>query len=130
MEAISDLIPKLLEEGDPEIKIRQLFRLGSKPDVADRPRPLKVVFASASMPKLLLSRGWRLKGTNVSMRPDLSPEERVKQREAVSELRARTQNGEKDRTIVNFRVVRKRKLLFKPIVLTAPITAQGQLTLL
>lgn len=122
---ITLLIERMIDETDGPLKVRNLFRLGAKTTTNTSPRPLKVVLSTPASVRLLLSKGWKLKGLNVSMNPDLTTEERKLQKEAVAELHRRTANGEKDLKIVNFRVVRKRKLLFRPITITAQASRQG-----
>ena len=116
---LSSAIQKMLTPTDEPIQIKQLFRVGSKGPSETGCRPLKVIFPEARSPKFLLTRSYRLKGTKISVRPDLSLEDRDRLRAAVAELRTRTLNGEKDLMIVNFRVVRRRKLLAQPLVVQA-----------
>ena len=99
--------------------LKALIRIGPKTTENHRPRPLKVVFAGPDDPRRLLVRAHKLRGGNVAMRPDLSPEERSKLRDATIELKARKENGEQGLTIVNFRVVRRLRLLTKPLVMTS-----------
>ena len=114
-ECLEDIIRQLLVSNEESVTIRQLFRVGAKPPT-DRPRPLKVIFDSSATTQLLLSRGYRLRGRDVSMKRDLSVEDRERMRSALEELKNRTANGEKDLIVVNFRVVRRRKLLPAPLV--------------
>jgi hypothetical protein len=125
-DAVKTLLSNLLEPMDDPIIIKQIFRLGSR-STGGSPRPLKAIFASAAHVKLLLSRGRKLKGSPISMRPDLSPEDRSRMKAALEEKKKRTDAGEKDLIIVNFRVVRKRLLLREPLVL-GPATPHPQNT--
>ena len=77
---VSAIVTKLLDHQDGEIRIRQLFRLGSKLNASGKPRLLKVEFHADSVVKLLLSRGSRLKGLNISMKQDLCKEDRDRQK--------------------------------------------------
>ena len=110
----------LLTSSDDPVAVKQLFRLGSKGSSDARPRPLKVIFPNDAIPTMLLRRGYRLKDSGISMRADLSPEDRERLKIVTQELRQRTANGEKDLIIVNFRVVRRRKLLAHPLLVSAP----------
>jgi hypothetical protein len=114
---ITETVQRLLAQGDATVAVHQVYRLGSKP-ANSRPRPLKVVFGSVEIALFFFSRGYRLRGQNVSMKADLSPEDRERQKKAVQELKTRTSEGEKDLIVVNFRVVRRRKMLTSPLMIT------------
>ena len=119
---VQDILRNLLSPGDDPITVAQIYRLGARP-ITGAPRPLKLVLQAPAAAQWLLSRSYRLRGLPYSLRPDLSPEDRAKRRNAVNELRERTQNGEKDLIIVNFRVVQRRNLLRQSLVISVPVTA-------
>lgn len=110
-------IQLLLVDGDQPITVQQLFRLGA-PNTEGKPRPLKVVLGDTNDANFLVRRSYRLRNTQISLRPDLSPEDRLRRKSALTELRSRTQQGETDLMIVNFRVVRRRALLHQAITLS------------
>ena len=106
-ERFIEILNKLLDEGEAKGALKRIRREGAKDPDGKRPRLLHIVLDSAAAAKQLLSRGYRLAGTSISMRPDLCPEDRKRQREAVTELKQRLANGETDLKVVNFRVVHK-----------------------
>ena len=82
-----------------------------------KPRPLKLVLGSVEERDRVLKRTYRLRGTDIWVARDLSPEDRVRQREAVAELKERTSAGEKNLHIVNFRVRSRQSVKWRPVVL-------------
>ena len=117
MSVLQRVIDKVLDKEDTGVTVKALVRLGSRDPESGRSRPLKVIFTGPEDPKRLLRRAYRLKGEPFVLRPDLSPEDRLKLQQATKELKSRTQNGETDLTIVNFRVVRRAPILRKPLLL-------------
>lgn len=117
MKLLSGVVSKLLDSGE-DVTVKRIIRIGKRSEGNLAPRPLKLVFNSTSEAKLLLSRSHRLRDSPWSLRPDLSPEEREKQREAVQCLRERLTQGETNLVIRNFQVVRKR-LHKRPVTLRA-----------
>lgn len=86
--------------------------------MSSNPRPLKVVLESENERTRILSRTNRLKGESYYIVRDLSPEDRMKMRTAVTELKRRKQLGEQNLRIVDFQVVsRTPKARWKPILL-------------
>ncbi|CAI2737056.1 unnamed protein product, partial [Dicrocoelium dendriticum] len=112
------LISVLFDEGEQGINIISAFRLGKKQEDSLKPRPLKVVFQNEEECRRILLRTSRLKGKPFYVLRDLSPEDRIKMKKAVDELRTRRANGETDLHIVDFRVVRKTpRTRWRPIFL-------------
>jgi hypothetical protein len=116
-------VNKLLDPTDPEITVKRVIRIGQLPENSQVVRPLKIVLSSVTEAKLLLSRGNRLKDTVWSIRPDLSPEDRERQRAAVQELKQRIAKGETNLTIRNFQVVRRR-LYKQPVTMRVEIPSE------
>ncbi|KER24491.1 hypothetical protein T265_03373 [Opisthorchis viverrini] len=114
---LQGLVDKLADADEPGIRVRRILRLGKR--VAGIHRPLKIVFENADAPKHLLSRAWRLKGMDIYIRPDMDPSQRAQLKAAVVELRRRTLEGENDLRIVNFRIVKWRAFINRPVTLTA-----------
>ena len=105
-------ISRLFDESEQGVCIVSAYRLGKKHDDATaNPRPLKVVLESESECRRILSRTSRLKGENFFIVQDLSPEDRVKMRTALMELKQRKQLGEENLKIVDFQVVTRLQTL-------------------
>lgn len=84
------------------------FRLGKKAlDPTLSPRPLKVVLDSESDCLRIFARTSRLRSEKYRIGRDLNPEERVRMRAAVCELKRRRAEGETHLIIQDFRVVRR-----------------------
>lgn len=113
------IVSKLLEPNE-QITLKRAIRIGKHNSENQVPRPLKLVLSKPAEARLLVSRGHKLKDSPWSLRPDLSPEERERQRAAVQTLRERQGKGETNLIIRNFQVVRKR-LYKKPVLLRAEI---------
>lgn len=124
---LEDMVSKLFELGEPGISVSCAFRLGKKPDdPMSRPRPLKVVVDSENDCLRIFSRIHRLKAEKYRVARDLSPEDRKRMREAVSELKQRRAEGETHLVIQDFRVVRRpHRVGWKPVTLhpVAPLMA-------
>ncbi|CAH8605969.1 unnamed protein product [Dicrocoelium dendriticum] len=111
------MISLLFDEGEPGINIVSAFRLGRKHEDSSKVRPLKVVCQTEDECRRILRRTSRLKGEPFHVLRDLSPEDRVKMKIAVDELRTRRANGETDLRIEDFRVVRKvQRTRWKPVL--------------
>ncbi|CAH8551674.1 unnamed protein product [Dicrocoelium dendriticum] len=100
---LQSLTDKLLDVGEPGLRVKQVTRLGKQVD--GKCRPLRIAFADETAPRLVLSRLGRLKGMKIHVRPDLDPAEREQLKSAVVELKRRTDAGETNLRIVNFRTV-------------------------
>ena len=111
-EAVSKLVS--IGNGNPDISISAddiviLFRLGAIRDDA-APRPLGVKLPSAQI-TILSSQGLLLKNCTTEWRkgvflnPDLTLEQKDRERAAGEELKCKKQNGEVNSTIKNFQVV-------------------------
>ncbi|CAH8452261.1 unnamed protein product [Dicrocoelium dendriticum] len=112
------LISLLFDEGEQGINIVSAFRLGRKQEDPTKFRPLKVVCQTEEECRRILRRTSRLKGEPYYVLRDLSPEDRIKMKKAVEELRTRRGNGETDLHIVDFCVVRKTlRARWRPILL-------------
>ena len=112
------MVSLLFDEGEPPIEVLTAFRLGRKSDDSSKPRPLKVVLGDDEDCRRILRRTFRLKGEEYFVARDLSPEDRIRMREAVKELKERRGNGETNLHIVDFRVVKREpKARWKPILL-------------
>ncbi|CAH8621938.1 unnamed protein product [Dicrocoelium dendriticum] len=113
------LVSLLFDKGEQGINIVSAFRLGKKQEDISRNRPLKIVCRDEEECRRILRRTSRLKGEPFYVLRDLSPEDRVKMKKAVEELRTRRGSGETDLHIVDFRVVRRTpKTRWRPILLT------------
>ena len=109
------------EEADvaSSINLKMAFRLGRRQDpVVHNARPLKIVLGSHIEAQAILRRTYRLKGQPVRILRDLSPEDRVKLKAALTELRDRRANGEMNLIVKDFRVVkRKPRIRWLPIAM-------------
>ncbi|CAI2738735.1 unnamed protein product [Dicrocoelium dendriticum] len=101
------MISLLFDEGEPGINVVSAFRIGRKQEDSTKSRPLKIVCQNEDECRRILRRTSRLKGESFYVLRDLSPEDRIKMKSAVGELRTRRANGETDLHIVDFRVVPK-----------------------
>lgn len=110
---------KLLDQEDKGIKVMRIIRLGTRDKDNIKPRLMRVQFDGEHAPKLILSRLWRLKGMKIHVRVDMDPAKRQQLQTAVVELKKRQADGEQNLHIVNFRVVKKKLFINRPILLTA-----------
>jgi hypothetical protein len=114
------MVSRLFDIDEGGINVVTCFRLGRK---SATPRPLKVVLLDEEECRRVLRRTFRLKGEGYFVVRDLSPEDRVKMRDAVKELKSRRLQGENDLHIVDFRVIQKRpRVGWKPVFLTPNLT--------
>ena len=109
------------------VRVTSAFRLGKRPSAdsdAVHPRPLKVVLNSEEEAQWILRRTYRLQGTPVRILRDLCPEDRLKLKQALTELRERRANGESDLFIRDFRVMkRKPRVRWEPLKIQLTPTA-------
>jgi hypothetical protein len=115
LDILQRMIDRMMDSADPAVRIVRLLRLGKRTPTTSR--PMKVVFEDNQIPKLLLTRLWRLKGMKIHVRADIDPEHRVLLRNAIVELRKRRDNGETDLRIVNFHIVHKKAFINRPTTL-------------
>ena len=101
------------------IKLMMAFRLGQRRENPEQnARPLKIILNSAEEVQSILQRAHRLKGQPIRILRDLSPEDRVKLKAALTELRERRANGETNLFVKDFRVVkRKPRIRWSPLSL-------------
>lgn len=116
LQFLQSVIDKLLDPTDGSVRVRRILRLGQRS--GGYHRPLRIVFGDAKIPKLILSRLWRLGGLNVHIRADIDPEKRELLHSAIAELKERRQQGESNLRIVNFRVVRWKTFINRAVTLT------------
>lgn len=114
---LQSVIDKLLDVDEAGIKVTQVTRIGKREGELNR--PLRVTFVDEATPRLVLSRLWRLKGMRVNVRPDMEPADRERLKSAVIELKRRTEAGETNLRIVNFRVVTKKDRVNRSVTLRA-----------
>lgn len=122
------VLSHLLHEGDEElassIHVKKLFRLGKR--TQEKPRLLKVILSSSDHVRMLLSRGYRLRGLPFRILRDLSPDERLQLRKANIELRHRLSQGEANICIRDFRVVKWRPVVrwkqLAPLTVGTPVS--------
>lgn len=111
------------------IKVKGAYRLGRRhEDVTQNPRPLKIILNSVEESQAIIRRAHRLKGQKVRILRDLSPEDRIKLKQALTELSERRAKGETNLIIRNFRVVKIRpKIRWFPLSLDAGLPVPGPL---
>ena len=116
---LQNIFAKLFDPDEEGLNAISAFRLGRKSkDPSASPRPLKVVLDLSEACRRVFSRVHRLKGESYRVLRDLSPEDRVRMRQAVQELKERKLNGESNLCIVDFRVVvRRPRVVWRPVVL-------------
>ena len=113
VKVLRDCLASLFDADENElassIKLKGAIRLGKRHETPqDHPRPLKIVLGCVEEAQAILYRAPRLKGQRVRILRDLSPEDRVKLKTALEELRTRRANGETNLIIRDFRVVKKK----------------------
>ena len=97
-----------------QIRLLSVYRLGKR--TPDKPRPLKIVCGSEDQMKAILKRSYHLKGQDIRILRDLSPEDRLRLRTALNELREKRANGDNDWIIRDFQLVRRRpKVKWHPL---------------
>ncbi|CAI2736920.1 unnamed protein product [Dicrocoelium dendriticum] len=114
-------VSKLLPPGFPGVTVRKLTRLGNVPIATPNPRPrlLRVVLSTPEERKSLLRFAFKLKGSGVSVQPDLPLADRLKLKEAIKDLKTRRAAGEQGLRLVGFQVVSRKLLsaLSEPILM-------------
>ncbi|VDP81904.1 unnamed protein product [Schistosoma mattheei] len=109
---IKQLLNQLMPQNITGVTLLKVYRLGSLADLKpNHSRLLKVLFNSSNERDLILQNGHKLKASGVFIRKDLPLGDRVKRREAEKELQLRSDAGERDLKIVNFRVVRLAQII-------------------
>ncbi|CAH8437901.1 unnamed protein product [Dicrocoelium dendriticum] len=103
-------VNKMLPPGFPGVTIRKLTRLGNVPVDTPNPRPrlLRVVLSTPEERKALMRFAFKLKGSNVSVQPDLPLADRLKLKEAIKSLKSRRAAGEQGLRLVGFQVVSRK----------------------
>lgn len=115
----------LCDEKEDTVEVKAVTRIGpyNHNETADCPktRPMKVIFTNAQDPIKLLRQSRKLAGQDVSIRPDLDVEARIKMKAALAELRDRKSHGEINLVVRNFRVVKRKlpRLLPQPLLMQA-----------
>ena len=100
------------------IRPMNIYRLGKRAD--EKTRPLKIVLSSEKDVDNMLARSHRLKGLPVRILRDLSPEDRIRLKEAINELREKRATGDNDWIIRDFRLTRRRpRIKWHPLQLQA-----------
>lgn len=96
--------------------MNNIIRLGKRPESADiKPRPIKLVVTSEEEKVRVLSKAKNLPrqkeggATSIFMHQDLTPKQRLKRQELVKELKDRQAKGERNLTIINLKIVEKRR---------------------
>ena len=124
VEIIRTIVNNLLDGTSDSVTVMKVIRIVKlNTDDGDAScRPMKIQLKSEAEAKLLLAKAYKLMGQNLSLRPDLSKEDRQKRKELVEQLKQRTTNGERDLVIRDFCII-KRSLRKAPVILRA--TAVG-----
>ncbi|CAH8467390.1 unnamed protein product [Dicrocoelium dendriticum] len=109
-------VTRLLPPGFPGVTVRKLIRLGNVTVGQPNPRPrlLRVVLSTPEERRALLRFAFKLKGTAVSVQPDLPLADRLKLKEAIRDLKARRAAGEQGLRLVGFQVVSRRSFSALP----------------
>nr|CAH8822273.1 unnamed protein product [Trichobilharzia regenti] len=121
LKAISSIFREILPEKTTGVHVRKAIRIGKRnPDATGTPRRLlKVVLGNETERRTILDNAFKVNDKSLKIRPDWPLEDRIKRREAVAELKARLEKGEKDLKLLGFRVVRSRKpMLPRPLFIS------------
>ena len=111
------VVAMLHEAGVDDVQPETVIRLGKKPADTTRPRPMKVVLDSEDNKWRLIrsAKNLRIKEeggwSRVLVHQDLTPRQREARKKLVEEMKQRAAHGEKDLTIVNGKVLKKRSQL-------------------
>lgn len=122
-EALAAIVKATIGEMSDKVKVLQLFRIGRRhedeEEASTKPRPVKVIFATAEQAKVFLQKAKALKWINSSLffRKEYSLAERIKWRTAKVQLQKLRAAGETGLTIRNGEVV-KLRVWSKPITIT------------
>ena len=131
VKSLRDCLISIFDEDEQDvassIKLTMAFRLGKRRDNPElNPRPLKIVLNSPDEVQTVIRRAHKLKGQPVRILRDLSPEDRIKLKTALDELRERRANGEMNLFVKDFRVVkRKPRVRWSPLLLTSNPQVSG-----
>jgi len=104
----------LYEAGVDDVKAETVIRLGKKPADPTKSRPMKVVLDSEDNKWRLIRSAKNLRNkkeggwSNVFVHQDLTPKQREVRKKLVEEMKDRVKQGEKDLTIYNGKIVKKR----------------------
>ena len=115
---ISGFIRTMLPVNYPGVSIKKLVRIGKKVDdgTSNHRRLLKVVLGSSDERNQLLANAHSLSRSGISVRRDLFLEDRLKSKEALSQLEIRRKNGETNLKLVGFQIVRSwKRMLPRPV---------------
>ena len=117
LKLVSSIIRKMLPVNFPGVSIKKLIRIGKRDDeCSNQRRLLKVVLGSPDERNHLLANAHKLAGSGISVRPDLSLEDRLKRKEVLSQLETRRKNGETNLKVVGFQIVRSwKRMLPRPV---------------
>ncbi|CAH8867873.1 unnamed protein product [Trichobilharzia szidati] len=121
LKAVSSIIREILPEKTIGVHVRKAIRIGKRnPDATETSRRLlKIVLGNETEKSTILNNAFKINDKSLKIRPDWPLEDRIKRREAVAELKARLEKGEKDLKILGFRVVRSRKpMLPRPLFIS------------
>lgn len=121
LKAVSSIIREILPEKTIGVHIRKAIRIGKRnPDATETSRRLlKIVLGNETERSTILNNAFKINDKSLKIRPDWPLEDRIKRREAVAELKARLEKGEKDLKLLGFRVVRSRKpMLPRPLFIS------------
>ena len=113
------MVSTLFDDAEDGINVVSAFRLGKKHgDPLSNPRPLKVVLKDSEEARRVFTRTSRLKGLDYRVLRDLCPEDRLRMRDAVQELKQRRSLGETNLQIVDFQVVvRRPRVVWHPVAI-------------
>ncbi|CAH8616402.1 unnamed protein product [Schistosoma rodhaini] len=117
LQLVGSLIRNILPEEVPGVHISKVIRLGKYVgDETQQRRILKLVLGNFEERDVLLNNSRKTRDSNIRIRPDWPLEDRIKWKNALTELKTRRLNGEANLTIKGFRVVRSWKpMLPRPV---------------
>ena len=113
------MVSTLFDDAEDGINVVSAFRLGKKhADPLSYPRPLKVVLKDSEEARRVFTRTSRLKGLDYRVLRNLCPDDRIRMRDAVQELKQRRSLGENNLQIVDFQVVvRRPRVVWHPVAI-------------
>ncbi|CAH8663113.1 unnamed protein product [Schistosoma margrebowiei] len=113
LQLVESMVRNVLPEEVSGVHITKVIRLGKWVGGETQPRRiLKLVLGSFEERDISLKNAPRTRDSNIRIRPDWPLEDRIKWKNALTELKTRKLNGENNLTIKGFRVVRS----WKPIL--------------
>ncbi|CAH8436321.1 unnamed protein product [Schistosoma guineensis] len=117
LQLVESVVRNVLPEEVSGVHITKVIRLGKWVGGETQPRRiLKLVLGSLEERDILLKSAQKTRASNIRIRPDWPLEDRIKWKNALTELRTRKLNGENNLTIKGFRVVRSWKpMLPRPV---------------